>query len=39
MGTAIWIAISAICCGWLLIVIREIRDLLHPAPADTKENP
>lgn len=30
MSTAIWIAVSLICCGWLLIVTRAIRDLLQP---------
>lgn len=31
MSNAIWIAISLIGCGWLLIVARGIRDLLKPA--------
>lgn len=31
MSTAIWIAVSLPCCGWLSIVAREIRDLLQPA--------
>lgn len=37
MSTTIWTAISLICCIWLLIVAREIRDLLQPVPAATKE--
>lgn len=41
MSTAIWIAVSLVCAGWLLIVAREIRDLLQPAvvepaPADPR---
>lgn len=30
MGPAIWTAIAVIVCGWLLIVARELRDLLQP---------
>jgi hypothetical protein len=28
VSTAIWIAVSLPCCGWLLIVTRAIRGLL-----------
>lgn len=31
MSTAIWIAVSLVCSGWLLIVAREIRYQLQPA--------
>lgn len=38
MSTTIWTAISLIGCGWLLIVAREIRDLLQPAESNTEES-
>lgn len=33
MGAAIWAATAVICCGWLLIVARAIRDLYRTAPS------
>ncbi|MFJ4785067.1 hypothetical protein [Streptomyces sp. NPDC088794] len=42
-GIALWIAVAVLCCGWLLIVAREVRYLSQavpaqpaPAPADNR---
>jgi TRAP-type C4-dicarboxylate transport system permease small subunit len=33
VSIALWIAVAALCCGWLLIVAREVRHLTQTAPA------